>query len=70
MGKPFRINPSAEPAKKDQGVAAPPAGKPVVHSRQTGDPLPTGDADTPSHSPRIPWPQPALGVDHKPMKLK
>lgn len=44
-----------------------PAGKQIVHSRNTGDPLPT--TGVAPHDPPLPWP-PAVAVDHKPMKLK
>ncbi len=69
MGKPFRIHEPAPPAKKDQGAAAPPPGKQVARSRDTGDPLPGADKDTPAHSPTIPWPPPQADP-RPPMKLK
>lgn len=68
--KPFRV---AEPAAKKtngQAKAAEPAGRHIVQSLRTGDPLPDASKDVADHEPLIPWPQPVLGVDHKPMKLK
>jgi hypothetical protein len=53
-----------------QETAAAPAGRQVVQSQRTGDPLPASSNDAPGHSPAIAWPQPAQGTDHKPMRLK
>jgi hypothetical protein len=70
-GKPFRTveTPLRNVNEKHEAAAAE-KGTHVVHSQKTGEPLPCGEADTPAKTPDIAWPQPVLGVDHKPMKLK
>lgn len=70
MGKPFKINqPPAVNTNEMRPVLAEPAGRAMVRSGRTGDPLPAPSAGAPDHPPTIPWP-PAVAVEHKPMKLK
>lgn len=69
--KPFRVaEPAAKNTNEKKSPVAEPAGKHIVSSLRTGDPLPAASKDVADHEPLIPWPQPATGVDHKPMKLK
>ena len=57
MSKPFKIaQPPSVNKNETKPVAAPPAGKGIVNSRETGDPLPNTSTDTPDHPPIIPWP--------------
>lgn len=67
--KPFRMN-DAAPVAAAKEAAAPVPGKFIVQSQKTGERLPDGRQDMPDHDPLIAWPQPALGVDRKPMKVK
>lgn len=69
MGKPFKVvDVPAKNVNQTREVTAPPAGTHIIHSQQTGDPLPPAGADSVDHPPTIPWPQPANGVDRKPFK--
>lgn len=69
MGKPFKVSePAAKNVNEKKSAVAPAAGKAIVNSQKTGDPLPNASENSPAHEPVIPWPQPATGVDHKPMK--
>ena len=70
MGKPFKVNnPPLKNENETRPVASPPPGKQIVHSRQSGDPLPPSGTDGVDHPPEIKWP-PAGGPDdaHKPFK--
>lgn len=64
--KPFRVSESPNKSGGESMKPAPPPGKFIVQSRQSGDPLPLSEA-TPDHEPYIKWP-PSVAVDHKPMK--
>lgn len=64
MSKPPAVN-----KNETKAVAAPPAGKAIVQSRQSGDPLPPSSTDTPDHPPVIKWPA-AGGPDDKKIPYK
>jgi hypothetical protein len=67
--KPFRIaQPPSVNANATKAIPAPPPGHPILQTRKTGEYLPSGNEDLPSYNPSIPWPEPALGVDHMPFK--
>jgi hypothetical protein len=70
MTKPFKVaNPALKNTNETRPVVAPYSGKAIIHSQQTGDPLPPAGADSVDHPPEIKWP-PAGGLDdaHKPFK--
>lgn len=68
MRSPIRITPSpGSNANATREIVAPLAGKLIVNSRQTGDPLPPTET-VPDHAPAIPWP--AANNSHNPIKLK
>lgn len=67
-GKPFKVHETpASNTNEVKPIVEPDLGAAVVHSQKTGEHLPDGSKDS-MREPRIPWPQPALGVDHKPFK--
>jgi len=67
---PFRTDsPAAKSTNATTEPIAAAPGKAYVRSQRTGDPLPEPSSDSPGHSPPLKWPQPAPGVDHKPMKV-
>ena len=71
MKPPFKIaNVPAKNTNEMKAVVAPVAGKYIVRSLKTGDPLPEEENGVPYHEPEIPWPQPVDGVEHKPFKLR
>jgi len=68
MAKPFKVTETSKTNTNEvKPIVQPDMGKAVVESQHTGEPLPDGSKDS-MREPRIPWPQPVLGVDHKPFK--
>lgn len=67
--KPFKVaDTPARNTNETRPVAAPPAGTKIIESAHSGNPLPPSSTDGVDHNPEIKWPQPAMGVDHKPFK--
>jgi hypothetical protein len=68
MGKPFKVNETPKTNTNEvKPLTQPDFGAGIIHSQKTGEPLPDGSKDS-MREPRIPWPEPVLGVDHVPYK--
>jgi hypothetical protein len=70
MRSPFKVHqPPSVNKNETKPVSAAPAGKAIVNSRETGDPLPNTSTDTPDHAPVIDR-GPAGGPDDKRKSFK